>query len=228
MSCLLRYGTTQFLKKYLLYLTSGRLMEGLMTSSVDAGKKDNKTSHGKKSPDENLPDINKLVIDDSIKNKTFNNVKKRTESNSDKEHQQGGGENRKSSDVVFEPATATATSTTETKKEKSESTSKSSSSSRPRVDFSFVRKHLAPTRPAPLYCKSCNNEGHRRSECATLSVGNIPSLPPLSRELREMVDRLCEKILKDNALSEQEMVGRNRILQDMERHLQKFFNRRFY
>ena len=93
--------------------------------------------------------------------------------------------------------------------------------------FSFDRKVLAPSRRVPLYCKVCAEEGHRTSECVSMGNGSVTPLKQLPEYFLQMLTRVCLKIFQDNKLTEQEKQSRSKVLNEVERHLQKFLDRMF-
>ena len=87
------------------------------------------------------------------------------------------------------------------------------------IQFVFNSDILTAGHKPILVCTVCGNEGHLQSCCPEENLPPLRPLPPLNLQYKQMLERVCEEIMKRNEPAQEELRDREQFMKELTKYI---------
>ena len=91
------------------------------------------------------------------------------------------------------------------------------------IQFQFHGPTLTNHTVLEAQCVACGQEGHLASSCPEEILPPLSPLHPLPRPYQTLLTDICHRVMRDWAPQKQELRDRQRIMQELTQHIQRFW-----
>lgn len=91
------------------------------------------------------------------------------------------------------------------------------------LDYKFDLNELTHNEVPPIYCRSCQKEGHLNSDCPSEILPELIPLPKMTEAFQEALDKACQQVLDECVPKPNEQKDRFQILLELETFVQELY-----
>jgi len=88
------------------------------------------------------------------------------------------------------------------------------------LHFTFDARNFKVKKDVPIYCRECSEDGHIPRNCPLVNV-KLEVLPPMTKEFRSILDKVCNSVMAELELKPEEFDIRINILKKTEQYLRE-------